>query len=313
MAPKVLANAGANVKASVKKAYNYVTKSGKPDAPKAKAPSAFEQRKVAPDGNAAKIKETYPDVVDAKSMAAIQEAPKKTPDTDAEIYEVEKPLVQSLAAGDPEAKKNAAKFSEETPGADPEQAQAKLKESNTKAGMETKMKVVQIFVIVSLAAGGLAYFIISAKKRQECVDAVFRQYPYFKSRALLKQKMAKLGDKCDGAEQSQLCADINDAYTRLEECDNTLFRNIVGELLDVGGDVADKGLDVMGKIAEAFGDMFSKFLPIVIAVVVVLLLAAGGYVLWKWRAARAARAPSAPSADKPSFGRRYSRLHRTPR
>jgi hypothetical protein len=64
----------------------------------------------------------------------------------------------------------------------------------------------------------------------------------------------------------------------------------------------------MGKIAEAFGDMFSKFLPIVVAVVVVLLLAAGGYVLWKWRAARAA-----PSADKPSFGRRYSRLHRTPR
>lgn len=305
MAPKVLANAGANVKASVKK-FTYAMKSGKPDAPKAKAPSALEKSGVAPDGNAAKIKETYPDV-DAKSMAAIQEAPKKTPDTDAEIYEVEKPLVQSLTAGDPEAKKNAAKVREETPGADPEQAQAKLKESNTKAGMETKMKVVQIFVIVSLAAGGLAYFIISAKKRQECVDAVFRQYPYFKSRALLKQKMAKLGDKCDGAEQSQLCADINDAYTRLEECDNTLFRNIVGELLDIGGDVADKGLDVMGKIAEAFGDMFSKFWPIVVAVVVVLLLAAGGYVLWKWRSARA------PSADKPSFGRRYSRLHRTPR
>jgi flagellar basal body-associated protein FliL len=307
MAPKVFANAGANVKARVKK-FAYEMKSGKPDAPKAKAPSALEKSGVAPDGNAAKIKETYPDVGD-NAMAKIQEAPKKTPEAGAEIYEVEKPLVQELAA-DPEAKQNAAKFSEETTGADPEQAQAKLKESNTKAGMETKMKVVQIFVIVSLAAGGLAYFIISAKKRQECVDAVFRQYPYFKNRALLKQKMAKLGDKCDGAEQSQLCADINDAYTRLEECDNTLFRNIVGELLDIGGDVADKGLDVMGKIAEAFGDMFSKIWPIVVAVVVVLLLAAGGYMLWKWRAARA------PRADKPSFGsfgRRYSRLHRTPR
>jgi flagellar basal body-associated protein FliL len=283
-------------------------KSGKPDAPTAKAPSALEKSGVARDGNAAKIKETYPDVGD-NAMAKIQEAPKKTPETGAEIYEVEKPYVQELAA-DPEAKRSAEDFRRETPEADPEQAQAKLKESNTKAGMETKMKVFQIFVIVSLAAGGLAYFIISAKKRQECVDAVFRQYPYFKSRALLKQKMAKLGDKCDGAEQSQLCADINDACTRLEECDNTLFRNIVGELLDVGGDVADKGLDIMGKIAESFGDMLSKLWPIVVAVVVVLLLAAGGYMLWKWRAARAA---SAPSADKPSFGRRYSRLHRTPR
>ena len=307
MAPKVFAKAGANVKAGAKR-FRYAMKSGKPDAPTAKAPSALEKSGVARDGNAAKIKETYPDVGD-NAMAKIQEAPKKTPETGAEIYEVEKPYVQELAA-DPEAKRSAEDFRRETPEADPEQAQAKLKESNTKAGMETKMKVFQIFVIVSLAAGGLAYFIISAKKRQECVDAVFRQYPYFKSRALLKQKMAKLGDKCDGAEQSQLCADINDACTRLEECDNTLFRNIVGELLDVGGDVADKGLDIMGKIAESFGDMLSKLWPIVVAVVVVLLLAAGGYMLWKWRAARAA---SAPSADKPSFGRRYSRLHRTPR
>ena len=304
MAPKLRPNVVANVKAKVK---NYVTKTGNPNA-KAKTPSALEQRSVAPDGNAAKIKETYPDVGD-NAMAKIQEAPKKTPDADAEIYEVERPLVQELAA-EPQAKMSAEEFRRETPGADREQAQTKLKESNTKAGMETKMKVVQIFVIVSLAAGGLAYFIISAKERQKCVDAVFRQYPYFKSRALLKQKMEKLGDKCDGAEQSQLCADINDAYTRLEECDNTLLRNIVGELLDVGGDVADKGLDVMGKIAEAFGDMFSKFWPIVVAVVVVVLLGAGGYVLWKWRSARAARAPS---TDKQSFGRRYSRLHRTPR
>ena len=299
MAPKLFGKAAAKVKR-----FRYALKSGEPGAPKAKAPSALEKRSVAPDGNAAKIKEAYPDVGD-NAMAKIQEAPKKTPETGAEIYEVERPLVQELAA-DPEAKKNAEDFRRETPeaAADPEQAQAKLKESNTKAGMETKMKVVQIFVIVSLAAGGLAYFIISAKKRQECVDAVFRQYPYFKSRALLKQKMAKLGDKCDGAEQSQLCADINDACTRLEECDNTLFRNIVGELLDIGGDVADKGLDIMGKIAESFGDMFSKLWPIVVAVVVVLLLAAGGYMLWKWRSARAERAPSAPNAAKQSFGRR---------
>jgi hypothetical protein len=59
--------------------------------------------------------------------------------------------------------------------------------------------------------------------------------------------------------------------------------------------------------------MFSKLGPIVVAVVVVVLLAAGGYMLWKWRSARAERAPSAPIADKPSFGRRYSRAHRTPR
>lgn len=314
MAPKVIAKAGAKVKSL----FSYVTDSADPTY-KAKPPTALEKSGVAPDGNVAEIKRAYPDL-DPETLGEIKATPARHAANPPEgtIYAAEQPVVTRLAS-EPEVSQSAAEFRRETPGTDPEQLRAALAESNTKAGMKTKAMAVQTFVIVALAAGGLAYFILSAKARKECVDNVFKKYPMFRSQAILRQKMAKLGDTCDRGEQKELCAQIDDAFTMLEECDNTLLRNIVGEILDIGGDVADKGLDIAGKIVESFANMAKQVWPLVLMAIGLLVLLAAGYVLIpRLFSARASRAPSAPSV---AFGNaRYARrvappryLHRTPR
>ena len=311
MAPKVVAKAGAKIKAKAKSLFSYVTDSADPKA-KAKRPTALEESGVAPDGNVAEIQRAYPDL-DPETLGEIKATPARHAANPPEgtIYAAEQPVVTRLAS-EPEVSQSAAEFRRENAVTDPEGLRAALAESNTKAGMKTKMMAVQTFVIVALAAGGLAYFILSAKARKECIDHVFRKYPMFRSQAILRQKMAKLGDTCDRGEQKELCAQIDDAFTMLEECDNTLLRNIVGEILDIGGDVADKGLDVAGKILGSLGDMAKQIWPIVLLALGLVVLGVLGYILLPKLLTRikAARAPSAAFGNA-RYARRYA--HRTPR
>jgi hypothetical protein len=249
--------------------------------------------KHAPDGNMQTIKDKFPDT-DPDTILHIQKMQASTTYPDGTVHTVEVSLIKRIAA-EPKAAGPATQFVAEHPqNAAPNALVDALKKSNSKAGMQTKAMAVQSFIVVGLVTGGLAYFFISAQERKKCIDEVFVRYPMFQSQKLLEQKMRTLGAKC-ATEQSELCASINGAYAALEACDNTLLRNIVGEMLNIAGDGVDWALDQaesgVGFLGDVFKDMFAKVWPALIAVGVLLVLGLGAFLVkrsWGKRAAPAA-------------------------
>ena len=270
------------------------------------SPSATPE-KLAADGNVGTIKEKFPDT-DPETITAMRELHTLTTHPDGTtVHTVERSIVQRVAA-DPKAAGPATAFMAEQPaGATPDAYLAELRKSNSRAGMQTKAMAVKAFIIVGLATGGLAYFFISAKARQECINQVFITYPMFSSQRILEQKVEQMGDKCV-TEQSELCGQINGAYAALEQCDNTLLRNIVGEILDIGSDGVDWALKQAKKGGDFLADMVAKVWPIVlialagllvVGLVAFLVMRSGGKLPFPVRVPFS----SPPLPSPPAFGR----------
>ena len=263
------------------------------------SPSATPE-KLAADGNVKQITDDFDP--DPETITAIKEIQTMTTYPDGQtVHTVERSIVQRVAA-EPKAAGPATEFmGEQPPNSKPDPLLKALKESNSSAGMRTKAMAVQGFIIVGLATAGLAYFFISAKARQECINSVFLKYPMFSSKKVLEQKLEQMGDKCV-TEQSQLCEDINNAYSDLEACDNTLLRNIVGEMLDIGSDGVDWAFKQATKGGNFFTDMLAKVWPILIAVAGLIVVGVVAFLVLRSRGQLPfpVRGPS-PS---PAFGRR---------
>jgi hypothetical protein len=246
------------------------------------------------DGNVGRIQRTVPDIepdviTEVRRTQAVETHP-----NGATVYTVQESLVQTTAAR-PAVARPATDFRATQPqGATPDTLATELRKSNSREGMRTKMMIVQSFIVVGLATGGLAYFLVSAKLRQDCINKVFERYPMFQSARMLEQKMAQLGDTC-ATETSQLCEDINKAYAMLEQCDNTLMRNIVGEVLNIAGDGVDWTFDQARKAGGLLGSLFPEWLKILLIVIGITI--ALGIAFFAIRSAQR-------SSAKAAFGRR---------
>ena len=261
---------------------------------KPKAPTAAEQAGMPADGNVGKIRDTFD--TPAETVTEIKRVQSMSitefPDgTNATVYTVEESIVTHVTA-DPRAVSPTAEFMGEQPkNATASELIDAVKKSSSKSGMLMKIMAVKSFIVVGLATGGLAYFLISAKARQECINQVFERYPMFSSQRNLEQQMARMGGTCT-TETSELCENINGAVAMLEACDNTLLRNILGEMFNIAGDAIDWTFGQVKKGAEFVGDVFSDMIwpvlwPILIAVGAVALIALGFFLLRKRRAAPA--------------------------
>jgi hypothetical protein len=265
--------------------------------------------KLAADGNVKKITDDFD--LDPETITTITEIQTTTTYPDGQtVHTVERSIVERVAA-EPRAAVPATEFmGEQAPNSKPDALLKALEESNSRAGMKTKAMAIQGFIIVGLATAGLAYFFISASERKKCIDNVFLTYPMFSSRKVLEQKLEQMGDKCV-TEQSELCANINKAYAALEACDNTLLRNIVGEMLDIGSDGVDWTLKQGAKGVDFLGDMVAKVWPIVliafaglivVGVIAFLVLRSSGQLPFPVRGSegRGSALPSPPAFGKAS-------------
>lgn len=253
--------------------------------------------KLAADGNVKKITDDFDP--DPETITTIKEIQTMTTYPDGQtVHTVERSIVQRVAA-EPKAAGPAAEFmGEQPPSSKPDSLLKALKESNSRAGMKTKAMAIQGFIIVGLATAGLAYFFISAKERQQCINNVFVAYPMFASKRVLEQKLEQMGDRCV-TEQSELCDNINNAYSALEACDNTLLRNVVGEMLDIGSDGIDWTLKQANKGVDFLADMVSKVWPIVLlAVAGLIVVGVIAFLVLRSRGQVPFSAPALP----PAFG-----------
>ena len=292
----LLGSLGANLaraKTRVRAGFSYVKQSLNASA-QPKAPTAAERTGMPADGNVGRIQRTVPDIEPDVITEVQRTQTVATHPNGATVHTVQERLVQTTAAR-PAVARPATDFRATQPqGATPDALATELRKSNSLEGMRTKMMIVQSFIVVGLATGGLAYFLVSAKLRQDCIDQVFQTYPMFQSATTLEQKMAQLGDTC-ATETSKLCADINGAYAMLEQCDNTLMRNIVGEVLNIAGDGVDWTFDQAKKAGGLLGGLFPEWLKILLIVIgITIALVLGFFAL------RSAQRSSAKAA----FGRR---------
>jgi hypothetical protein len=266
---------------------------------KVSAQPSATPNKLDPDGNVQTIKDKFPDT-DPEVITEIKRVQTITTHPDGStVHTVEESIVRRVAA-EPRAAGPATEFMGEQPkNSTPNELVDALNKSSSKAGMQTKAMAVQSFIIVGLATAGLAYFFISAQERKKCIDEVFVRYPMFQSQRILKQQMDKLGDKCV-TEQSELCANINGAYAALEACDNTLLRNIVGEMLNIAGDGVDWALDQAGKAGDfIFGKAWHIALIVVGCLLVLGLMIAFYFMRGPGKALRlSSRSPEFGSATR---------------
>lgn len=279
----------ARAKTRVRAGFSYVSRSLDASA-QPKAPTSAEKAAMPADGNVGKIQQAVPDIepdviTEVRRTQAVETHP-----NGATVYTVEESVVQTTAAR-PAVARPATEFRATQPqSATPDALATELKKSTSRAGMRTKMMIVQSFIVVGLATGGLAYFLVSAKLRQDCINQVFETYPMFQNARTLEQQLQQLGDTCV-TETSKLCADINGAYTMLEQCDNTLLRNIVGEVLDIAGDGVDWTLGQAGKAGELLGGLFPEWLKVLLIVIgVTVALVLGFFAIRSAQRSRSARA-----------------------
>jgi hypothetical protein len=146
-----------------------------------------------------------------------------------------------------------------------------------------------IKIAMALAALGVTtYFVVTAAMRKQCIEDLFARYPDFRDEKTLLRILDKIGDACVGANEGTAiyagttlsCADINDAFRRLSQCDNTLMRNIVTEMLNAGTQLVDWGLDKVDDATDALAGSLKKLLvPIAIGVGVLVVLAAVVFIV----------------------------------
>jgi hypothetical protein len=280
----------ARAKKRVRSGYSYVKQSLFKES-KPKAPTDAERAAMPADGNVDQIRQRFPDT-DGSVITEIRRRMEiKTHPDGTTVHSMDESVVQMQAA-DPKSVAPTTEFMGEQPkNATASELIDAVKKSSSKSGMLMKIMAVKSFIIVGLAMGGLAYFLTSAKERQECINRVFERYPMFSSQGNLEQHMARMGGKCT-TDTSELCENINGAVAMLDACDNTLLRNILGEMFNIAGDGIDWTFDQVKKGAGFVGDVFSDMIwpvlwPILIAVGAVALIALGFFLLRKRRAAPA--------------------------
>jgi len=174
---------------------------------------------------------------------------------------------------------------------------------NTESGAIAKMKgfAVNHFIAIAIALGALGvgvFFLVQAQKRKECITALFDRYPQFQNEETLRGLLKDVGASCMGNGATTAvyrgytltCAEINDAFARLSECDNTLMKNIISEMVNAARPLVDFALDTAGKAIDTAGSLLDKLkLPFIIVgiVIVVAIVAFGLYSLMQRRKARA--------------------------
>jgi hypothetical protein len=259
----------------------------------ARAPSTPDRAAMPADGNVGRIQDF---TSDADVIAEVRARHTATTYPDGTtVFTAERTLVQRVAAEQPVATAATEFMGEQPRGTSFDALTKALEEGNSNASMQTKAMIVKSFIIVALATGGIAYFLISGKERKECIDKVFAAYPMFTGQSDLERKIKELRSTCATAPDDEVCRQINGAYKAIRQCDNTLFRNIVGEALSIGGDAVDWVFDQAGKGFDFFNEIVAKVWPLVL-IGVGALLVIGLVVFLATRTRRVA--PAAPA-----FGR----------
>ena len=248
-----------------------------------------------------------PDTFSEKSKAEAKRAVESETNADGSkttLADASKSLEIEAANGDASAKASGEALAGDADMQSPE----KLEQNKSSLATRFKAFAVNNYIKIAMALAAIGvttYFLVTAALRKKCIEELFARYPDFRDEKTLLRILEKIGDACVGANEGTAiyagttlsCADINDAFRRLSQCDNTLMRNIVTEMLNAGTQIVDWGLDKVDDATDAVLGTLKKFvIPIAIGVGVLVLGLVAYFVIQRKR--------NRVSAAQPSFGTR---------